>query len=238
LEPATVAQTGSLLRQAIVLDPECGEAHATLVLWTILQLEQGRAADTDAAIAEAERAAECAVSLDPHDAAALTIAGYVRVQLLNRPDDALAMYERALRLNPHLALAWNFSGLAHACLGNAAEAERRLSRYKALTPNAPLAFFLDTTLVLAALLRRDHAAAVGLGREVAEMNPAFSGACKPYLAALGHLDRREDADVVRRRLLRLEPQFSVRRYLAQTGLAEEADRLHVAEGLRRAGVME
>ncbi|MBV9813800.1 MAG: hypothetical protein JO326_13715, partial [Acetobacteraceae bacterium] len=158
--------------------------------------------------------------------------------LLRRPDDALALHERALRLNPNLALAWNFSGAALLYAGRTDEASERLDRYKVLTPAAPLAWMLDGTRVLAQLLRRDHEAAAKVGREAIELHTGSCAACKPTLAALGHLGRRTEADAVRRRLLRIEPSFSVRRFLTLTPLLVEADREHVAEGLRRAGLAE
>jgi len=75
-----------------------------------------------------------------------------------------------------------------------------------------------------------------MGRAVSEMNPTFSENFKPYLAALGHLGRAQEAALVRRRLLTLEPGFSVERFLAATPLERESDREHYAEGLRLAGV--
>jgi hypothetical protein len=44
--------------------------------------------------------------------------------------------------------------------------------------------------------------------------------------------------VVRRRLLTLEPGFTVERFLAATPLERDSDRKHYAEGLRLAGVVE
>lgn len=70
------------------------------------------------------------------------------------------------------------------------------------------------------------------------MNPSFSATYKPYLAALGHLGRAQEFAVVRRRLLTIEPDFTVERFLATTALERQGDRDHYADGLRRAGVPE
>jgi tetratricopeptide (TPR) repeat protein len=166
----------------------------------------------------------------------LSILGHVRAELHHRLPEALSLHERALMLNPNLALGWSLSSAAYAYLGDLTEADRRAQRYKRLAEVGPLAFCLDTIVVLIALLKREHEAAVVAGRNISEMHPGYSAACKPYLAALGHLGRRQDADVVRRRLLSIEPQFTIRRFLAQTPLALAADRDHFAEGLRLAGL--
>jgi hypothetical protein len=87
-------------------------------------------------------------------------------------------------------------------------------------------------------MKRDYESAVAVGRAVSEMNPSFSATYKPYLSALGHLGRSQEAAVVRRRLLTIEPDFTVERFIATSPLERESDRDHYAEGLRLAGVPE
>ena len=76
------------------------------------------------------------------------------------------------------------------------------------------------------------------GRAVTQMNPALSAGFKPYLAALGHLGRTQEAAVARRRLLAIEPDFTVERFIATTSLERDSDRDLFAAGLRLAGVPE
>jgi hypothetical protein len=135
-------------------------------------------------------------------------------------------------------MAWALSAVTRAYLGDVDEAERRNNRYKRLSPLDPHAFLFDGFFILIHLLKRDHESAVAMGRAVSEMNPTFSDNFKPYLAALGHLGRTQEAAVVRRRLLTLEPGFTVERFLAATPLERESDRKHYAEGLRLAGVVQ
>ncbi len=231
-------QAGELLRQAIALEPDFAAAHTWFAYWHIFLVGQSWTRDAEGVMAEAGRIAERAVTLDPQDAKALTIAGHVRAFMHHRLREAIALHERALMHNPNLAMAWNLSGVAHAYLGELEEAERRIKRYKKLAPLDPQAFFFDTAFIIVALLKRDHEAAVVAGREVSEMNPAFSAACKPYLAALGHLDQMAEAEVVRKRLLAIEPNFTISRHIAASPFERERDRAHYAEGLRRAGLPE
>ena len=113
-----------------------------------------------------------------------------------------------------------------------------MRHYKKLSPLDPHAYFYDTVFILVALLKREHEPAVAAGREVSEMNPAFSAACKPYLAALGHLGRGEEAALVRARLLSIEPDFSIARFLESSPFERAEDRLHDAAGLKLAGLPE
>ena len=77
------------------------------------------------------------------------------------------------------------------------------------------------------------------GRAVTELNPSFSAACKPYVAALGHLAGRQDeAAAARQRLLAIEPDFTIERFMASAPFEREGDRERYAEGLRLAGIPE
>ena len=230
-------EAGRLLSRAIELEPDYAAANALLAYWHIFFFGQNWAQDPNA-LEEAGRYAERAITLDPQDAKALTIAGHVRAFLHHRLREAVALHERALSVNPNLAMAWNLSGVAHAYLGNWEEAERRVARYKKLSPMDPHAFFFDTAFIIVALIKRDYETAVAVGREVSEINPSFSAACKPYLAALGYLGRRQEAEIVLRRLLAIEPDFSVARFIQTSPFAHDRDTQHYAEGLRRAGVPE
>lgn len=238
LERSALVQAGAYLQQAIELDPDYAVAHAWYAYWQTFMLGQRWAEDPTAALEAAERLADRAILLDPFDARGLTICGHVRAFLHRRLDEAVGLHERALALNPNLAMAWALSAVTHAYLGNVGEAERRNLRYKKLSPFDPFAFFFDAFFVLIHLMKGEYESAAAVGRSVVGMNPAFSAAYKPYLAALGYLGRSQEAEALRRRLAVIEPDFSIRSFLATTPMQRESDRVHFAEGLRRAGVPE
>ncbi len=238
MEREPFMKAGQLLRQAIDAEPDYASVHGWYAYWHIFFVGQGWAEDASAALEAAGQHAERAVTLDPNDARALTTAGHVRAFLHHRLREAVALHEQALSANPNLAMAWNLSGVAHAYLGDPDEAERRIGRYKKLSPLDPHAFFFDTAFIIVALLKRDYESAVAYGRAVSEMNPAFSAACKPYLAALGYLGQQQEAAVVLRRLLSIERDFTVARFLETSPFERPEDREHFATGLRSAGVPE
>ncbi len=238
LEREHFMQSGQWLRQAVSLEPDLAPPCAWYACWLGFLVSQGWAKDRDAAVNDAAHHAERAVTLDPQDAKGLTIAGHVRASLQRRIREGIALHERALALNPNLAMAWALSGLAHLYLGDWEEGNRRLLRYKQLAPTDPYAFHYDTGFSLVALAKRDYEGAVVAGRSVSEMNPAFSSACEPYLAALGFLGQAQEAAVVLRRLLAIDPAFSIERYLRDSSYERLEDREHLARGLRLAGVAE
>jgi DNA-binding SARP family transcriptional activator/TolB-like protein len=238
MEREQYMKAGEFLRRAITLEPDYSAAHAWYAYWHVFLVGQGWAEEAEAALRRAGELAESAITLDPHDARALTIAGHVRAFLHRRLREAIALHERALSLNPNLAMAWNLSGVAYAYTGDYEVAEKRLERYKRLAPLDPHAFFFDTAFIIVGLIKRDYESAVAYGREVSQMNPSFSAACKPYLAALGHLGQIQEAAVVRRRLLSIEPNYTIKHFLSTTPFEHTRDRDHFAEGLRLGGIAE
>ena len=238
LEHDPFMEAGELLRQAIGEEPDYAAAHAWYAYWQMFLLGQSWTTDATAVLTAAEAAADRAITLDPQDAKALTIAGHVRAYLHHRVREGIALHERALMVNPNLPMAWMFSGAAYAYLGDVAEADRRVRRCKQLSPIDPAAFYFDATAVLVALLKREHEAAVEAGRTVIGMNPNFSAAYKPYIAALGHLGLIAEATNTLRRLLAIEPGFTVRSFIAASPFEHVEDRDHYAAGLRLAGVPE
>jgi len=238
MDRAHFMTAGDYLARAIALEPDYAAPYAWYAYWHVFLVGQDWADDPQASIAKAGQIAERAIMLDPFDARALAIAGHVRTWLLSRPREAVALHERALSLNPNLAMAWALSAAARICLGEIDEAERHNDRYKRLSPLDPQAFLFDGFFSLIHLLKRDYESAVASGHVASEMNPTFSDNFKPYLAALGHLGRTQEAAAVRRRLLAIEPAFTVERFLATLPIERERDRELYAEGLRLAGVPE
>ena len=229
---------GKYLADAIALEPDYAAAHAWYAYWHIFLVGQDWADSPKAMMERAGELAERAIVLDPFDARGLAISGHVRAFLHRRLREALVLHERALSLNPNLAMAWALSAMAHAYVGEPDEAERRLKRYKRLSPLDPHAFIFDGFFGVIHLLKHEYESAVEVGRNISQLNPSFSATYRSYLSALGHLRRDQEAATIRRKLLALEPDFTVERFLSSTPMERESDKAHFAEGLRLAGIRE
>jgi tetratricopeptide (TPR) repeat protein len=227
---------GRYLADAIDLEPYQAQSYAWYAYWHIFLAEQHWAENPTAIMEKANVLAERANVLDPLDARGLAVSGHVRAILHRRLPEAMVLHDRALTLNPNLAMAWALSAAPHAYAGDLDEAERRNDRYKTLSPFDPHGFFFDACFVLVPLMKRDYQTAVDIGRGVVELNPSFSAAYKPYLAALGYLRRDREATSIRRRLLGRDPYFTIERFLEDTPIERECDKMHYAEGLRLAGI--
>ena len=238
LEPSGFQAAGAMLAAALDLQPDNAAANAWWAYWHVLQVGQGWASDPVAATGRAGELAERAITQDPWDARALALVGHVRGFLYKRPEEARALHERAISLNPNLPMAWCFSGVANSYLGRHEAAIVQISQAQRLSPHDPHAFFFDMALMLPHLLCGDFETVVTLGRRAIELNPSFSSTYKGYLATLGHLGRDGEAIRVREKLLELEPGFSVRNAIERSPMIRREDLALYVEGLRRAGLRE
>ena len=237
LDRRSFNEAGGLLSRVIEIEPDFSSAYSWLALWHIFLVGQGWARDARASITRAGEVAEHAVMLDPNDARGLTIAGHVRAFLHRRLDEALPLHERALAINPSLPLAWHLSGVAQAYKGNLDEARRRIEHCRRLAPRDPHSFYADGAAIIVELLSRQHETAADIGRKVTQLHPRFSAAYKPYLAALGHLSEEREAALVYRRLLQLEPDFSIRSFRTSAPFVRREHMDHYVTGLTLAGVL-
>jgi len=226
----------ALLAQAMTLDPGLSSAHSWAALLHLATISQGWSDDLEADTAQAVRLAERAVMLDAQDARALTIAGHVRAMLQHRLPEAMVLHERALTLNPSLALAWTFSALAHAHSGQLDEAASRAAHAHHLAPHDPLGFLNATARVLIALLQHDYAAAIAIGCELGQVQPSWADGARMMLAAQGHRGPGTESAQTLARLLAIAPDERLSSLAARHPFQRQADWEHFRAGLRSAGL--
>ena len=227
---------GSLLTEATKLEPDYAPAFAWHAYWHLFLVGQGWAPAGADVMARAEELASRAVTLDPSDAQALTILGHVRAFLHHRVAEAVALYERALALNPNLPMAWVFSSLALSYRGEHEEALRRWEKYKRLAPLHPHAFFFDSARLVPLLMLKRHEEVDAAASQVTALHSGFTFPYKAWVSALGHLGRRAEAAAVRDRLVAMEPDFDLTKARERIPLAKPEDLDHYLAGLRKAGL--
>ena len=213
-------------------------ATAWAAFWHVFHIGQGWTEDAAGASTQASILSLRAIRLDPDNAEALAIYGHL-CSFLNRDfSTALYYFERALRLNPNLGLAWALSAATHCYVGAPEAALACLDRYREHAPFDPYFGFFETIYTNAYTLVGAYEQAVRVGRRVMRANPDFVNGYKALLASLGHLGQIGEAARYRGLLASREPDFSIERFVKTYPFRRDADRQRYAEGLRLAGVRE
>ena len=128
------AEALSILYRAIELDPGFAPAYGLAARCFAQRRNNCWVSDRLSDIAESTRLARRAIDLGKDDAVALCNAGFALADVADEVEDGDAYIDRALALNPNLALAWHFSGWVNVSLGKPETAIERLLHALRLSP--------------------------------------------------------------------------------------------------------
>ncbi|HML12187.1 MAG TPA: hypothetical protein VK456_02710 [Xanthobacteraceae bacterium] len=231
-------QAGQLIKFALEIDPDDAEIAAWAARWQYFNIILGYAPHSRQEFAKVRDLALRTMKSNPDNAEAVGIYAHYCAFLDKDFDSALHHFDRSLHLNPSQAFIWGLSGPTYCYIGEPKTALRRLDHFRDLAPFDPYTSCFESLYALAYLFDEDYERAAMIGRRAVEVLPGFVNGYKPLIAALGHLDRREEAKAYLNRLFRLEPGFTVENFGEVYPIKKAADRKCYMEGLRLAGVLE
>ena len=214
--------------------------HATpwawLARWRQLKVFQGwsddPAQDREAALSLCGKA----LDIDPESSIALTTAGAVHGVLLKDLDRGIGYYRRAIESNPNEPLAWLLLGTAHSFRGEGEAAVQATEQALRLSPMDPMRFFYDAHAASAAASAGQFERAIELAQRSLKANRLHASTYRVLAIAQalsGQIDEAKDAVG---QLLKLEPGFTVERFLARSPGADYDIGQRFAEALRLAGL--
>jgi TolB-like protein/class 3 adenylate cyclase/tetratricopeptide (TPR) repeat protein len=219
-----------LLRRAVELDPGFAEAHAWLAMSYHFGWSHCGEADENRTLARS--AAREAVSLDPENADALIVLGYMRAYE-GELAEGVAEIEKGLRINPNHASGWNLLADLRVHEGRAAEAIDCARNYLRIDPRPTGTYYWQLGWAQYALGRYQDAAEA-LRHEQAR----GPGVRRILAAALAQLGRMTEAREEARNFLLEYPHFSAKQWGSTQPFRNEADRQHFIDGYVKAGLPE
>ena len=229
-------EAGQLITRAIETDPNHAMAAAWGAYWQVFAVGQGWSQDMNQALATAQKLCLKAIKIDPDNAEALGIYAHICSFLDKDFDTALHYFDRSLRLNPSLAFIWALSAATFSYIGEPDAALQRLDRYRDLAPFDPYFHLFESIYAIAHVFKGDYEQAVIVARRAVKANPEFVNGYKPLIAALGHLNRPDEAKPYIEKLLSIEPNFTIRRFGEVYPFRKREDRERYQMGLRLAGI--
>jgi adenylate cyclase len=222
-----------LLGKAIELEPDYAAAHAIIAFChEVRYLRGGMQEETRLAALHHARLAIAGGD----DAAALATAGFVVAVCGRDYEAALAAFDRSFALSSSSALALGFSSIVRAWNGDDAIAVEHAQRAIRLSPFDPLRYLPYVGLAYAHFAAGRFEGTVAAASLATQANPRFIVPIILHAAALGSLDRREDATTVVQRLLELQPGITVATAILSARYVESKNIAPLANALRRAGL--
>jgi tetratricopeptide (TPR) repeat protein len=227
-----------LFYKAIDLDPTYASPYAAAARCYTLRKANNWMIDPAGETVETARLARRAIELGRDDAVALSRAGYALARVVFEPREGAAFLERALILNPHLALAWQYSGLLKAFLGESEIAIERLARAMRLSPLDPGLYSMQTAMALAHFIGGDYDTALSWTDKASREDPNFLPTFRIAATSAGLAGRLEEAKRAIARMLQIDPTCRISNLREHVPLQRPQDLAKYAEGLRLAGLPE
>ena len=225
-----------LVGKAIELEPDYAVAHAIIAFCHEQRyLRGGLQEETRSA---SLRHARQAIAAGGDDAAALATAGFVIAVAGHDYETALTAFDRSFALSSSSALALGFSSIVRAWTGDDAIAVEQANRALRLSPFDPLIFLPYIGLAYAHFAAGRFEETVAAASLATQSNPRFTVPQILHAAALGSLDRGEDAKTVVQRLLELQPGLTVAGAILSARYVNPEKIAALGDALRRAGLPE
>jgi adenylate cyclase len=220
-----------LLGKALELDPDFAEAHAWLALsYLVGALYCGEPMEEHRMLARS--AARRAVSLDPENADAHIVLGYLRAYD-GELSEGVAELEMGLRINPNHAEGWATLSDLRVLEGRAVEAIDCARNSFRLDPHPPGDYYW--LLGWAQYAAGQYQDAV---ETLSHDSAGGPGARRVLAAALARLGRVTEAREEARKFLAEFPHFSSRQWGSTQPFRNDADRQHFIDGYIKAGLPE
>ena len=221
-----------LLQKAVALDPQYGHAYAWLSCTYGQAWIRGYLENSEFAWKETVAAAQKAYAIDENDSECRRI--LAAIYLNHRDyDQAKFHHERAISLNPNDPLIVSQRGYMLVMLGEPDEGIQWIERAMRLDPYRPDLFGNNLGIALHAAKRYEQAiAALQKIATLRDRHHAYMAAC--YV----ELGNREAAQVQVAEVLKINPNFSSENLSETMPYKNDADRIHLREGLHKAGLPE
>jgi adenylate cyclase len=225
-----------LLIKAVELEPDYAAAHAIIAFCHEQRyLRGGMQEETRLA---ALHHARLAIAGGRDDAAALAAAGFVIAVCGRDYETAVTAFDRSFALSSSSALALGFSSIVRAWKGDDAIAVEQGNRAIRLSPFDLLVQLPYTGLAYAHFAAGRFEETVVAASLASQANPRLTVPQILHCAALGSLDRSQEAKAAVQRLLELQPGLTVATAILSARYVDLKNIAALANALRRAGLPE
>ena len=224
--------------RAIELDAGFASAYGMAAWGFVLRKANGWMDDRAREISEATRLARRAVELGPDDATALSGAGYALVYVAHDLDNGSEILDRALALNPNLALTLINSGWTKAFLGEPDMAIKHVTHAMRLSPLDPMSFRTLGAIAVAHFVAGRYDDASLWAAKALQERPNFLPAIRELAASKALAGRDSEAQAAMARLREVDPAMRVSNVKGWVPFRRAEDLARLEEGLRKAGLPE
>jgi len=228
-----------LHRRAIELDPDFAAPYGMIARIYSFHVQQGWVVEEkEREQAETRRLAKRVSDIGHDDAEALCWAGHSIAVVCRDVSTGAGLIDRALAINPNLAIGWQTRGWVSIMLGEHEAAIEQIARAQRLSPMDPETYISEAGVGAATLqLGRYDEAVKWLAKALAHQ-PNWMVVKRMSAAANALAGNINEAHKVMGEIRQADPVLRLSNFRTYTSLHREADIETMIEGLRLAGLPE
>ena len=217
--------------------PEHALPRAWLGMWHALNVVKGRSGNVARDIKQAREQTLRALQVEPNNAMALAVEGYIQCQLLGNIEQARDYLTSAVEANPSEPMAWLFKSLFSGMWGSSTSSVTEAYVARSLSPVDPLQYFFDLLTGNALLADRQLEQAIACGHLSLRAHKHHVPTLRLLLTAHAELGQIEEGKAILSQLRAEAPELTVSSYLSM-GSAESPMRQRAANAMRLLGLPE
>ena len=224
-----------LFYRAIELDPDFAAAHGMAAWCYGASKTQGWIIFDQQVIAEARQLAQRAVESGKDDAIALSAGGFA-LSVAGEPVRAGVFIDRALALNPNLAMAWFASGWVRVWVGELDLAIQHMARAMRLSPFDPRLHSMQAAIAFAHFFAGRYEEAVIWSEKAVRAQPNWLTGIRAMAASYALGGRVAEAQKAMTQMLEIDPLRRISNLRDVAGPLRSEDFARYEEALRKAGL--
>jgi TolB-like protein len=228
----------SCFYRAIELDPLFASGYGMAARCYTQRKTSGWVIDGVQETAETIRLARRAVDVGKDDAVALSSAGWALAIVADDFDTGSGLIDRALVLNPNLAVAWHYSGWVRALMGEPEVAIKHATQAMRLSPSDPQLNRTQTAIATAHFIAGRCDEASSWSQMALREQPTYAPALRVSAASHALAGRSNEAKKAVERLRQVDPAFTCSSLCQRMPFQRAEDIARFSDGFRKAGLPE
>jgi class 3 adenylate cyclase/TolB-like protein len=231
-------RSNEILNHLVERHPRVASPHAWLAKWHVLRVTKGLSDDPsvegDAALEHTRRA----LDIDDDLAMAMAMEAFVDCHMKLDLAAASTCLDAALLANPNEPWVWLVRATVEGLLGHGQASWDSALHARALSPLDPLHHYFDSLAASAAVAAQQYEYAQRLATNALSRDASHLPTLRALVIAQVRLGQMAEARETARKVIELQPTFTLARYLANSPRGGEAMRMQWAQALREAGLPE
>jgi TolB-like protein/Tfp pilus assembly protein PilF len=236
LTPEDTSTALRYFRNAIEKDPGYGRAYAYAFWCYRREVDARGLVLSKHEQTEAIRLMEAGLKAEKDDPVVLLHAGGMKFSFQHDFEGALELIDRSFSIDPYSPRAWNFSAMAHACMGDTETAIKHAERALRISPRNPARWFSHWCIAAAHLQEMRYEEATKAAKKAVQLYNYILLAHLILAASCAHVGRLDEARGAIKESLKLNAKLTVARLTELLPISNYKNLDGFIDGLRKAGL--